>query len=134
MCGSDGVSYDNHCLLHRAACLTSSPVSPLHPGVCRERQGTESLLEELSLWNDTEQQLYHSPVALPSKCDHHHYYYHRNHFQTLALKTTVTVFENSSSVGWTSARVAGNGENITLHYSTVQYRIVKYSTVQYSTG
>jgi hypothetical protein len=34
-CGSDGVSYDNHCELHRTACVEGRPISPLHPGFCR---------------------------------------------------------------------------------------------------
>ena len=34
VCGSDGVSYDNHCELHRAACTKGEHVSPLHTGFC----------------------------------------------------------------------------------------------------
>merc|ERR1712218_96710 len=79
VCGSDGVSYDNHCLLHRTACMKGSPTTPLHPGFCRKER--ERLLEnlwkdtkeqeveeELNLWEDTREQVYHPPVHLPNAC------------------------------------------------------------------
>ena len=35
MCGSNGVSYDNHCYLHKAACDSDKHISPAHSGFCR---------------------------------------------------------------------------------------------------
>jgi len=72
VCGSDGHSYDNHCELHRAACVSGSPISPLHSGFCRKDRerviARQEFVQELSLWNDTERQIYHTPVPLPSAC------------------------------------------------------------------
>jgi len=72
VCGSDGVSYDNHCELHRSACVSGTHISPLHSGFCRRDRerviARQEFVEELSLWNDTEQQIYHTSVPLPSAC------------------------------------------------------------------
>ena len=35
VCGSDHVSYDNHCYLHKAACDSNTHISPVHGGFCR---------------------------------------------------------------------------------------------------
>lgn len=65
-CGSDGVSYDNHCELHRTACLEGRPISPLHPGFCRkdrkELLAREEFIEELSQWGEEKK------VPLPVAC------------------------------------------------------------------
>jgi len=72
VCGSDGVSYDNHCLLHRAACLAGDHISPIHSGFCRKDRervlARQEFIEELSLWNDSDRQIYHTRVPLPSAC------------------------------------------------------------------
>jgi len=70
VCGSDGVSYDNHCELHRSACVSGSHVSPLHAGFCRKDRekviARQEFVDELSLWNDTED--VKSSVLLPTAC------------------------------------------------------------------
>jgi len=52
VCGSDGVSYDNHCELHRRACIDGKPISPLHPGFCKKSRdeilAREEFIEEIS--------------------------------------------------------------------------------------
>ncbi|CAL4084696.1 unnamed protein product, partial [Meganyctiphanes norvegica] len=35
VCGDNDQSYDNHCLLHRDACLTAIPISIEHKGYCK---------------------------------------------------------------------------------------------------
>jgi len=54
VCGSDGVSYDNHCELHRRACLDGKHISPLHPGFCKkdreELLAREEFIEQISQW------------------------------------------------------------------------------------
>lgn len=35
VCGSNGVSYENHCLLHRDACLRQVHISIKHKGLCK---------------------------------------------------------------------------------------------------
>ena len=67
MCGSDGVLYDNHCALHRAACQLARPVSPLHPAACRtELLRGEEVEEELEV-EEVEEEQDQSPAVLPSK-------------------------------------------------------------------
>ena len=61
VCGSDGVTYHNHCSLHRAACHLAQPVSPLHPGLCRQERDDLLGREEEQLEQDLE-----SPGARPS--------------------------------------------------------------------
>ncbi|XP_042238911.1 follistatin-related protein 1-like [Homarus americanus] len=36
VCGSDGTSYDTHCLLHRHACLTGNHIKVVHKGICKK--------------------------------------------------------------------------------------------------
>ncbi|XP_045601452.2 follistatin-related protein 1 isoform X2 [Procambarus clarkii] len=38
VCGSDGVSYDNHCLLHRHACLSGEHIKVIHKGLCKKNK------------------------------------------------------------------------------------------------
>lgn len=70
VCGSDGISYDNHCELHRAACISGSPVSPLHAGFCRKDRekviARQEFVDELSLWNDTQDAK--TSILLPTAC------------------------------------------------------------------
>jgi len=58
VCGSDGVSYDNHCLLHRAACLQEIHISPIHEGFCSgDREALiarQEFIQQLALWDDEE--------------------------------------------------------------------------------
>jgi len=58
VCGSDGVSYDNHCNLHKAACDSNKHISPLHSGFCRgDREAViarQEFIEQLSLWDQDE--------------------------------------------------------------------------------
>lgn len=66
VCGSDGISYDSHCQLHKAACQKEKPISPLHSGFCSgEREaliGRQEFLQQLSLWD---QEL---NIPLPDAC------------------------------------------------------------------
>lgn len=69
VCGSDGTSYDNHCELHRAACITGSPISPLHSGFCRkdrEIMVNEDFFEEMNL--TTESSETNHTILLPTAC------------------------------------------------------------------
>lgn len=56
VCGSDGKSYDNHCELHRSACLEGAHISPLHPGFCKGDKealiAREEFIEEISHWGE----------------------------------------------------------------------------------
>ncbi|XP_047468900.1 follistatin-related protein 1-like [Penaeus chinensis] len=36
VCGTDDNSYDSHCLLHRHACLTETPIGIFHKGFCKK--------------------------------------------------------------------------------------------------
>jgi len=63
VCGSDGVSYENHCLLHRAACRSDRRVAPLHPGTCRGGRARLLAERELLPFSNTSQQ-----CDLPGAC------------------------------------------------------------------
>lgn len=56
VCGSDGVSYDNHCYLHKAACDSSRHISPVHGGFCSgDREAViarQEFIQQLSLWDE----------------------------------------------------------------------------------
>jgi len=66
VCGSDGVSYDNHCSLHRSACIAGSPISPIHPGFCskdrEELLKREEFIEDISKWGTPRK------TPLPTAC------------------------------------------------------------------
>jgi len=70
VCGSDGSSYDNHCELHRAACISGSPVSPIHAGFCRNDRekviGREEVLDKSFRWNETQD--IEDAAVLPTAC------------------------------------------------------------------
>merc|ERR1711915_147130 len=56
VCGTDGVSYDNHCLLHKAACDSNIHISPTHRRFCRRDRDAliarEEFITQLALLND----------------------------------------------------------------------------------
>jgi len=68
VCGTDGVSYDNHCLLHKAACDSNTHISPTHRRFCRHDRDAliarEEFITQLALLNDPSANGY----ALPSAC------------------------------------------------------------------
>lgn len=73
VCGSDGISYDSHCQLHRAACKKEKPISPLHSGFCREDRealiARQEFIQELSLWDqDKEETITGIKIPLPDAC------------------------------------------------------------------
>jgi len=74
VCGSDGVSYDNHCLLHRAACTQEIHISPIHDGFCSgDREALiarQEFIEQLALWDedDEEEEAVQAAVPLPDAC------------------------------------------------------------------
>lgn len=73
VCGSNSVSYDNHCELHRAACNKGEHVSPLHTGFCRgDREALiarQEFIQQLSLWDEKAQEGSNPPtIPLPDAC------------------------------------------------------------------
>jgi len=75
VCGSDGVSYDNHCFLHKAACDSNKHISPVHSGFCSgDREAViarQEFIKQLSLWDsdeDDESQEEPKQVPLPDAC------------------------------------------------------------------
>ena len=44
MCGSNGISFPNHCELHRTACLEGKKISIKHDGTCKGVYNAISLL------------------------------------------------------------------------------------------
>lgn len=73
VCGSDGVSYDSHCQLHRAACTKEEHISPLHQGFCRgDREALiarQEFIQQLSLWDeDSLESVTDTKIPLPDAC------------------------------------------------------------------
>jgi len=73
VCGSDGISYDSHCELHRAACNKEEHISPLHPGFCRgDREALiarQEFIQQLSLWEEERDETVTAPsIPLPDAC------------------------------------------------------------------
>jgi len=64
VCGSDGISYDSHCSLHRAACVSGTPISQIHSGFCRKDKSPER--EELESWRT--EQTPSPPQSAPAAC------------------------------------------------------------------
>jgi len=68
VCGTDGVFYDNHCLLHKAACDSNIHISPTHRRFCRRDRDAliarEEFITQLALLNDPSANRF----ALPSAC------------------------------------------------------------------
>ncbi|XP_076311015.1 follistatin-related protein 1-like isoform X1 [Tachypleus tridentatus] len=46
VCGSNGVSYESHCLLHRDACIRSSHISIKHDGYCKKGKNHKKKTED----------------------------------------------------------------------------------------
>jgi len=66
VCGSDGVSYDSHCSLHRAACVSGNPISQIHAGFCRKEREKSPEREEVESWRT--EQTPSPPQTAPAAC------------------------------------------------------------------
>jgi len=68
VCGSDGVSYDNHCALHKAACDSSTHITPTHRRFCRGDSealiARQEFITQLALLNEPSS----LRVPLPDAC------------------------------------------------------------------
>jgi len=68
VCGSDGVSYDNHCALHKAACDSSTHITPTHRGFCRGDSealiARQEFITQLALLNEPS----NMKIPLPDAC------------------------------------------------------------------
>jgi len=121
VCGSDGISYDNHCELHRAACVGGSPVSPLHAGFCRKDReqiiGRKEFIDELALWNDTKEEE-ESSVELPTACFEND----RNRLREFIISWFKL---NAKSQGWYSHGMS-YAEELWGHFYNMDTNVDKY--------
>jgi len=68
VCGSDGVSYDNHCSLHKTACDTNVHITPLHQGFCsgqtEDEIAREQFIAQLSMLEEPSG----NKIQIPDAC------------------------------------------------------------------
>ncbi|XP_064470926.1 follistatin-related protein 1-like [Ornithodoros turicata] len=77
VCGSNGVSYENHCLLHKDACLSQIHISIKHKGHCKKeksRRGKHASRPVVCLQHDRDHLRKHFIESLESQVKTHHNY------------------------------------------------------------